>query len=118
MPDADDNCPSDPNPSQANNDLDSLGDACDPDDDNDGLTDLEETGIYGTNPFLVDSDGDGFSDFDEVNAGTDPLDPGSFPMPEVPGLGLTGLITLSFALMGVGYLQRAGWLERRRWVSH
>jgi hypothetical protein len=34
-----DNCPSVANPDQANTDLDRLGDACDPDDDNDGIAD-------------------------------------------------------------------------------
>lgn len=118
IPDESDNCPDDANADQANNDLDSLGDVCDPDDDNDGLSDLDEIGVYGTNPFLVDTDGDGASDLDEVIAGSDPLDPGSFPTPEVPGLGLVGLITLSIALMSVGYLLRAGQLDRRRRVSH
>ncbi|MDE0557279.1 MAG: thrombospondin type 3 repeat-containing protein [Candidatus Poseidoniaceae archaeon] len=39
IPDINDNCPSDSNPTQANTDFDSEGDACDSDDDNDGLTD-------------------------------------------------------------------------------
>ena len=83
VPDEDDNCPDDPNPpsdwtdingtphtnEQANFDLDEYGDVCDPDDDNDGLTDIEEL-INGTNPNNPDSDGD------DVNDDTDncPLD--------------------------------------------
>ena len=37
--DEDDNCPNDANPGQENTDLDSEGDECDSDDDNDGITD-------------------------------------------------------------------------------
>jgi hypothetical protein len=48
------------------------------DTDGDGLTDEEERQI-GTNVSVVDSDGDGFSDADEVRAGSDPLDPNSTP---------------------------------------
>ena len=36
------------------------------DTDGDGLTDLEEKTIYGTNPYYSDSDGDGMDDKDEV----------------------------------------------------
>ena len=39
VPDVTDNCPTVSNPSQANTDMDGQGDACDSDDDNDGLTD-------------------------------------------------------------------------------
>ncbi len=49
------------------------------DTDGDGLSDADETGVYGTDPEAVDTDGDGAPDGDEVNAGTDPLDPADFP---------------------------------------
>ena len=59
------------------------------DSDDDDLADVVETdtGVYvgawdtGTDPGDPDSDGDGYSDGDEVEAGTDPLDPGSAPGP-------------------------------------
>jgi hypothetical protein len=44
------------------------------DSDQDGLTDEEER-IYGTDPNNPDTDGDGYSDFVEVQAGFDPLKP-------------------------------------------
>ena len=48
--DSEDNCPNTYNPSQADFDGDTLGDACDPDDDNDGLTDAQELAL-GTDPY-------------------------------------------------------------------
>ncbi|MBU6160778.1 MAG: DUF4215 domain-containing protein, partial [Myxococcales bacterium] len=73
--DADDNCPTVPNPGQENSDDDAQGDACDDDDDNDGLTDEEEADL-GTDPTNADTDGDGLSDGDEVNTHeTDPTNP-------------------------------------------
>jgi len=48
-----------------NTDGDKLIDALDPDDDNDGLTTLDER-IIGTNPLNKDSDGDGIDDGEEV----------------------------------------------------
>ena len=63
--DGDDNCLLDPNPSQLNSDNDGLGDVCDADDDNDGLTDYEE-GVFGTNPLNPDSDGDGVDDLNDA----------------------------------------------------
>ena len=66
-----DNCPDIANLDQTNTDADSQGNACDNDDDNDGLDDSLEISI-GTNPLLVDSDGDTLSDFDEVNHDGDP----------------------------------------------
>ncbi|NIA14652.1 MAG: hypothetical protein GWP08_11280 [Nitrospiraceae bacterium] len=46
------------------------------DTDGDGLTDADETDLYGTDPQNPDSDGDGLTDGDEVSVhGTDPLEP-------------------------------------------
>jgi hypothetical protein len=56
-----DNCASVANSDQANLDGDAEGDACDADDDNDGVSDVAETG-FGTNPRSADSDGDGKRD--------------------------------------------------------
>ena len=68
-----DNCPNYPNAKQFDTDFDSLGDVCDPDDDNDGLTDEEEY-VLGTSRLLWDTDGDGVGDGDEVLYwGSDPL---------------------------------------------
>ena len=80
VPDYQDNCAHTPNGilipdaggnSQVDTDGDALGDACDPDNDNDGLTDAQEL-VLGTDPLLADTDGDGLSDSSEVSAG-DPL---------------------------------------------
>ena len=46
-----------------------------PDLDGDGITNSDETTIYGTDPNNPDSDGDGINDGVEVANGSDPLDP-------------------------------------------
>ena len=61
------------------------------DSDGDGLTDSEEIQL-GTNTRKVDTDGDGFSDPDEISDGTDPLLASSFR--NVAPIGLTSLSPL------------------------
>ncbi|MDH5711610.1 MAG: dockerin type I repeat-containing protein [Gammaproteobacteria bacterium] len=56
-----DNCYLVSNMNQINTDGDTLGDICDLDDDNDGLSDIVEASL-GTNPLLADTDGDGLND--------------------------------------------------------
>ena len=60
-----DNCLLDYNLDQLDTDLDLAGNVCDADDDNDGLTDVFEATI-GSDPLLVDTDGDTLSDYDEI----------------------------------------------------
>ncbi len=43
--------------------------------DGDRLSNADEVSMYGTNFAVADTDGDGVNDGDEVDAGTDPLDP-------------------------------------------
>jgi hypothetical protein len=50
-----------------------------PDTDGDGLKDGIEVYTYHTNPRLADTDGDTYADGAEGAAGTDPLDPLSYP---------------------------------------
>ncbi len=90
-----DNCPLVANPSQGNIDgepllvttgiqdgtnpkADALGDACDSDRDNDGLTNTAETAA-GTNGDIADSDGDLWPDRAETRCSSNPLDPASRP---------------------------------------
>ena len=49
------------------------------DSDKDGLSDYSEREVYGTDINEVDSDGDGFTDTEEVLANSDPLDVNSTP---------------------------------------
>lgn len=69
-----DNCPLVANADQSDVDGDYLGDVCDPDADDDGLLNADES-VWGTDPLVTDSDTDGLLDGEEVNThGTDPTD--------------------------------------------
>lgn len=46
------------------------------DSDGDGLYDADETGVYGTNPYVFDTDGDGTGDGAEIYYGSDPRNAG------------------------------------------
>ena len=72
--DGEDNCPTEVNLDQGDIDEDETGDACDRDMDGDGIDNADEDAL-GLDPMLVDTDGDGLSDFIEVtNAIGDSLD--------------------------------------------
>jgi Tol biopolymer transport system component len=85
--DATDNCPLIPNPSQANADGDAQGDACDPDDDNDGQSDVDEVAC-GSNPLNAvstapDRDSDGRPDCVDPDDDNDGVADGSDNCPLV-----------------------------------
>lgn len=72
-----DNCPSVSNTNQRDTDRDGQGDACDADDDDDGIADSEDDfPLDPTRPSkTVDSDNDGLPDVLELANGLDPDDP-------------------------------------------
>ena len=106
VPDGNDDCPTTYDPNQTNTDVllnppgDALGDACDPDDDNDGLLDAVETNTTvfvgssdtGTNPLIPDSDGDACGDSMKIRSShvaggeRDPNDKWDFYDVPVPAL--------------------------------
>jgi Leucine-rich repeat (LRR) protein len=79
------------------------------DGDGDGLTDLEEY-QEGTNPLVADTDGDGYSDGREVDAGSDPTIAGSYPAGYIPDVERAALVSLYNSTTGSGWTNQANWL--------
>jgi hypothetical protein len=72
-----DNCPDVPNPDQADNEGDGLGDVCDNDDDNDGVEDGEDNCPLDANTDQADNEGDGLGDACDSDDDNDGLEDGA-----------------------------------------
>ncbi len=78
--------------------------------DGDGLTNFEEY-QFGTDPNLADTDGDGYPDKEEIDKGTNPTDPN-----DKPGgfLGTFLLIIFILAILaGIGYLVYIQYFQKK-----
>jgi len=63
---------------------------------------------YGTNPYLKDTDGDGFDDRTEIMNGWDPLDPNSPPKYPI------ALISLAASIIVFVFILALYWVRRKR----
>ena len=78
------------------------------DPDNDGLTNSEEFEVHktyaqSTDPNLADTDGDGFTDKEEIDKGTSPVDPEDFPKSNLKKI-LMFIFGIVVLISGCGYL--------------
>lgn len=113
-----DNCPAVANPDQLNTDSDLQGDACDLDDDNDGILDVYETntGEYrsptdtGSDPLNRDTDGDGVDDGEEIANGQNPNNEFLISARQVP---LPGAYLLLALLMAGIAVRQSAWRRHR-----
>lgn len=88
------------------------------DSDHDGLNDTNELFTFGTNPTLADTDGDHQSDGNEILAGTNPLNPGSYFGLAGPGIADTTPLITWRTVYGKGYwVQRKTDLLVHEWVN-
>ncbi|MEZ5561082.1 MAG: right-handed parallel beta-helix repeat-containing protein [Pseudomonadales bacterium] len=84
-------------PVDPDTDNDGIPNSVDTDDDGDGLSDVDEITVFGTNPLRADTDGDGLSDGREVELELDPLDPNDCPAELCPPAG--GVLKLLPAIL-------------------
>jgi thrombospondin type 3 repeat protein len=106
IPNAADDCSRVANRDQADLDRDRIGDACDPDVDNDGVSNADEA-LRHTDPRRADTDGDGVGDAKDACpavAGRDangcPLASASVPAPKLK-LSVAGTVRLKALLKGI-----------------
>ena len=98
----------------------------DKDTDGDGLNDIVETGTgrfvslnnTGSDPTIVDTDGDSFSDFEEVQNGVNPNNPKLFPF-HLTKENYESDRIFTFSEFGVGASEGVEWLARSLspWLS-
>jgi hypothetical protein len=82
------------------------------DSDADGISDVDETGIYGTDPRNVDSDLDEVADGAELAAGTDPLIADSGAASDTDSDGLLDADEATFGTdLGIADSDGDGWLD-------
>lgn len=75
--------------------------------DRDGLTDAEENGIYGSNPFELNTDNDSFVDLNEVLNLFDPAKPNSAPLRDNPGVSVFQNVKVNYEIF-----RPTGWSPR------